>query len=99
MLKADWDEYYVPILSNAILAFQQNRHDWFYDHFPRHFDSLGGRFSNFASVSNVDSIGRLSTSAISTKSCARQPFAEEVVDVGGRKEPAVRRQRSGFRAR
>jgi predicted SAM-dependent methyltransferase len=37
----------VPSLSNAILAFQQNRHDWFYDNFPRHFDSLGGRFSNF----------------------------------------------------
>ncbi len=37
----------VPSLSNAILAFQQNRHDWFYDDFPRHFDSLGGRFSNF----------------------------------------------------
>jgi predicted SAM-dependent methyltransferase len=37
----------VPSLSNAILAFQQNRRDWFYDDFPRHFDSLGGRFSNF----------------------------------------------------
>jgi predicted SAM-dependent methyltransferase len=37
----------VPSLSNAIAAFQQNRHDWFYDNFPRHFDSLGGRFSNF----------------------------------------------------
>jgi len=37
----------VPSLSNAILAFQQKRHDWFYDDFPRHFDSLGGRFSNF----------------------------------------------------
>jgi predicted SAM-dependent methyltransferase len=37
----------VPSLSNAITAFQQKRHDWFYDDFPRHFDSLGGRFSNF----------------------------------------------------
>jgi SAM-dependent methyltransferase len=37
----------VPSLSNAILAFQQNRREWFYDDFPRHFDSLGGRFSNF----------------------------------------------------
>jgi predicted SAM-dependent methyltransferase len=37
----------VPSLSNAILAFQQNRYDWFYDDFPRHFDSMGGRFSNF----------------------------------------------------
>jgi SAM-dependent methyltransferase len=37
----------VPSLSNAILAFQQNRRDWFYNDFPRHFDSLGGRFSNF----------------------------------------------------
>ena len=37
----------VPNLSSAITAFQQNQHDWFYDAFPRHFDSLGGRFSNF----------------------------------------------------
>jgi prepilin-type processing-associated H-X9-DG protein len=37
----------VPSLRNAILAYQQNRHDWFYDSFPRHFDSLGGRFANF----------------------------------------------------
>jgi predicted SAM-dependent methyltransferase len=37
----------VPSLANAILAFQQNLHEWFYDDFPRHFDSLGGRFSNF----------------------------------------------------
>jgi predicted SAM-dependent methyltransferase len=37
----------VPSLSNAILAFQQNRRDWFYDGFPRHYDSMGGRFSNF----------------------------------------------------
>jgi predicted SAM-dependent methyltransferase len=36
-----------PSLPNAIVAFQQNRRDWFYDFFPRHFDSLGGRFSNF----------------------------------------------------
>jgi SAM-dependent methyltransferase len=37
----------VPSLKNAITAYQQGRHDWFYDEFPRHFDSLGGRFSNF----------------------------------------------------
>ncbi len=37
----------VPSLSNAITAFQQKRHNWFYDAYPRHFDSLGGRFSNF----------------------------------------------------
>ena len=37
----------VPSLSNAIVAYQQKRTDWFYDSFPRHFDSLGGRFSNF----------------------------------------------------
>jgi len=37
----------VPSLKNAIAAYQQGRHDWFYDEFPRHFDSLGGRFSNF----------------------------------------------------
>jgi predicted SAM-dependent methyltransferase len=36
----------VPSLESAIIAFQQNRRDWFSD-FPRHFDSLGGRFSNF----------------------------------------------------
>lgn len=37
----------VPNLKNAIIAYQQERHKWFYDDFPRHFDSLGGRFSNF----------------------------------------------------
>jgi len=37
----------VPSLQNAIHAYQQNLHEWFYDSFPRHFDSLGGRFSNF----------------------------------------------------
>ncbi len=37
----------VPNLRSAITAYQQNRQDWFYDSFPRHFDSLGGRFSNF----------------------------------------------------
>src|SRR6266576_6468156 len=37
----------VPNLSSAIMAYSQNRSDWFYDDFPRHFDSLGGRFSNF----------------------------------------------------
>jgi len=37
----------VPSLHSAILAYQQQRSDWFEDRFPRHFDSLGGRFSNF----------------------------------------------------
>jgi predicted SAM-dependent methyltransferase len=37
----------VPSLTNAIVAYSQKRHDWFYDDYPRHFDSLGGRFSNF----------------------------------------------------
>jgi predicted SAM-dependent methyltransferase len=37
----------VPSLENAIAAYTQQRSDWFYDSFPRHFDSLGGRFSNF----------------------------------------------------
>lgn len=37
----------VPSLTNAIAAYQQGRREWFYDDFPRHFDSLGGRFSNF----------------------------------------------------
>jgi len=37
----------VASLANTIVAFQEKRHDWFYDAFPRHFDSLGGRFSNF----------------------------------------------------
>lgn len=37
----------VPSLKNAITAYQQGHVEWFYDSFPRHFDSLGGRFSNF----------------------------------------------------
>jgi predicted SAM-dependent methyltransferase len=37
----------VPSLRSAVLAYQQRRHDWFPDSFPRHFDSVGGRFSNF----------------------------------------------------
>ncbi len=37
----------VPSLMNAITAYAQKRSDWFYDDYPRHFDSLGGRFSNF----------------------------------------------------
>ena len=37
----------VPSLESAIAAYTQARRDWFYDSFPRHFDSLGGRFSNF----------------------------------------------------
>jgi predicted SAM-dependent methyltransferase len=36
----------VPSLQNAIAAYQQKRSDWFYG-FPRHFASVGGRFSNF----------------------------------------------------
>jgi predicted SAM-dependent methyltransferase len=37
----------VPSLRNAITAYRENLSNWFYDSFPRHFDSLGGRFSNF----------------------------------------------------
>ena len=37
----------VPSLESAIAAYAQKRSDWFDDSFPRHFDSLGGRFSNF----------------------------------------------------
>jgi SAM-dependent methyltransferase len=37
----------VPSLESAIAAYTQARREWFYDAFPRHFDSLGGRFSNF----------------------------------------------------
>jgi len=37
----------VPSLESAIAAYAQQRTDWFSDSFPRHFDSLGGRFSNF----------------------------------------------------
>jgi len=37
----------VPSLESAIAAYTQERSDWFDDSFPRHFDSLGGRFSNF----------------------------------------------------
>lgn len=36
----------VPSLANAIAAYSQKRADWF-SGFPRKFDSLGGRFSNF----------------------------------------------------
>ena len=73
----------VPSLSNAILAFQQNRHDWFYDDFPRHFDSLGGRFFPIL-CSVMDSIGRLSTSALSTKSWRRAGFKEVVESAEGK---------------
>jgi predicted SAM-dependent methyltransferase len=37
----------VPNLESAIQAYSQSRSSWFDDSFPRHFDSLGGRFSNF----------------------------------------------------
>ena len=37
----------VPNLTNAVIAYGQKQHSWFPDDFPRHFDSLGGRFSNF----------------------------------------------------
>jgi SAM-dependent methyltransferase len=37
----------VPNLNSAIAAYSQKQHNWFYDAFPRPFESLGGRFSNF----------------------------------------------------
>ena len=37
----------VPNLESAIQAYSQSQSAWFDDSFPRHFDSLGGRFSNF----------------------------------------------------
>jgi len=37
----------VPNLASAISAYSQKQSAWFDDSFPRHFDSLGGRFSNF----------------------------------------------------
>ena len=37
----------VPNLASAITAYSQKQSRWFDDSFPRHFDSLGGRFSNF----------------------------------------------------
>lgn len=37
----------VPSLGSAIAAYHLKRMDWFEDKFPRHYDSLGGRFSNF----------------------------------------------------
>jgi len=37
----------VPNLANAIAAYSQKQSAWFDDSFPRHFASLGGRFSNF----------------------------------------------------
>jgi predicted SAM-dependent methyltransferase len=36
----------VPNLESAIQAYSRSQTNWF-DSFPRHFDSLGGRFSNF----------------------------------------------------
>lgn len=36
----------VPSLSNAILAYSQKKVAWFSE-FPRHYESAGGRFSNF----------------------------------------------------
>jgi SAM-dependent methyltransferase len=36
----------VPSLEGAIAAYAQKRSDWFED-FPQHFDSIGGKFSNF----------------------------------------------------
>jgi prepilin-type processing-associated H-X9-DG protein len=36
----------VPNLASAIVAYNQQRGEWF-DAFPQHFDSLGGRFANF----------------------------------------------------
>ena len=37
----------VPNLASAISAYSQKQINWFEASFPRHFDSLGGRFSNF----------------------------------------------------
>jgi predicted SAM-dependent methyltransferase len=37
----------VPSLESAITAYAQQRTEWFSGSFPRHFDSLGGKFSNF----------------------------------------------------
>jgi SAM-dependent methyltransferase len=37
----------VPNLTSAIAAYNERRINWFEDSFPHHFDSLGGRFSNF----------------------------------------------------
>lgn len=37
----------VPNLESAIKAYSESQSGWFDDSFPRHFDSLGGRFSNF----------------------------------------------------
>jgi predicted SAM-dependent methyltransferase len=37
----------VPNLESAIHAYSQRLSAWFDDSFPRHFDSIGGRFSNF----------------------------------------------------
>lgn len=37
----------VPNLESAIRAYSQSQSEWFEDSFPCHFDSLGGRFSNF----------------------------------------------------
>ncbi len=37
----------VPSLGSALKAYTQRRLEWFPAQFPRHFDTLGGRFQNF----------------------------------------------------
>ena len=37
----------VPNLNSAIRAYVESRPEWFGGEFPHHFDSLGGRFSNY----------------------------------------------------
>jgi predicted SAM-dependent methyltransferase len=37
----------VPSLQTAIEAYNRQQIEWFNDKFPRHYDSIGGRFANF----------------------------------------------------
>ena len=37
----------VPSLPSAIAAYAQGQKEWFNSHFPRRYESIGGRFSNF----------------------------------------------------
>ena len=85
----------VPSLSNAILAFQQKRHDWFYDDFPRHFDSLEA--ASPISFSAMDNTALLSISVIWMS--LTQGRISGSCGVRGRAKPVVWGKCSGVRTR
>ncbi len=84
----------VPSLESAIAAYTQQRSEWFYDSFPRHFDSLGGRFSNFVFL-------RWAAPDRLRLQLFRRGAAPSGIpgggEIRGREEPLVRKQRSAVR--